>query len=109
MTTPELLITIAACALATAFTRFVPFWLFPEGKKMPPLIEYLSGVLPYAVMGLLVVYCLKGVNFLAAPHGIPEAVAVSCVVLVHLWRHNVLISIATGTVVYMLLIQFLFT
>ena len=106
MTTTQAIITAALCALATALTRFLPFWLFPEDKKLPPVIQYLSNVLPYAVIGLLVVYCLKGVNLLGASHGLLEAIAIAAVVAVHIWRRNVLISIATGTVIYMLLVQF---
>ena len=108
MTTPQLLITIAICALATAITRFLPFILFPSGKALPPIIRYLSDVLPYAVIGLLVVYCLKDINFLAPPHGLPEALATFAVICMHVWRRNVLLSIATGTVLYMLLVQFAF-
>ena len=106
MTHQQALITIAICALATALTRFVPFLLFPTGKKLPPLVQYLSDVLPYAVIGLLVVYCLKGVSIFAMPHGLPEATAIALVIAVHVWRRNVLLSIAAGTIAYMLLVQF---
>ena len=108
MTLAEQIITIAAVAAATMLTRFLPFILFPSGRKTPRFVEYLGKVLPAAVFGLLVVYCLKGVHPLAAPHGIPELIAVVIVVLLHLKWRNTLVSIAGGTVIYMLLVQLVF-
>lgn len=108
MTLAEQIITIAVAALATMLTRFLPFILFPSGRKTPRFVAYLGKVLPAAVFGLLVVYCLKGVHPLSAPYGIPELIAVAVVVLVHLKWRNTLASIAGGTVVYMLLVQLVF-
>lgn len=108
MTLVQAVITIAVCALATMLTRFLPFWVFPAGKPLPKVVAYLSQVLPYAVIGLLVVYCLKDVNVMSAPHGLPEAIAVAAIVAVHAWKRNVLISIATGTALYMVLVQVVF-
>ena len=99
---------IAVIALATAALRFLPFLIFGENRKTPPLISYLGQVLPYAIMGMLVVYCLKGVSLTAAPFGIPEILGCAVVTLLHIWKRNTLLSIGAGTVCYMLLVQFVF-
>jgi branched-subunit amino acid transport protein AzlD len=97
-----------ALAAGTQLTRWLPFWLFPENKQPPSWVTYLGKVLPPACMGLLVVYCLKDVSWLSAPHGAPELLAIAAVVLLHQWKSNVLLSIAGGTAVYMLLVQAVF-
>ena len=99
---------IAVIALVTAALRFLPFLIFGENRKTPPLIAYLGQVLPYAIMGMLVVYCLKGVSLVAAPFGIPEILGCAVVTLLHVWKRNTLLSIGAGTVCYMLLVQFVF-
>ena len=99
---------VAVIAVVTALLRFLPFLLFPEGKKRPAIIDYLCRYLPAAIMGMLVVYCLKNVSLAAWPHGIPEVIALTAVVLLHLWRRNSLISIFGGTAIYMLLVQVIF-
>lgn len=99
---------IAVIALVTTTLRFLPFLIFGEKRKTPPLISYLGQVLPYAIMGMLVVYCLKGVSFAASPFGIPEFLGCAVVTLLHIWRRNTLLSIGAGTVCYMLLVQFIF-
>lgn len=109
MTDTQALIMIAVIAIATQLTRALPFILFPENKKTPDYILYLGKVLPYAAMGLLVVYCLKNVSFISSPFGIPEIIAVLCVAVLHLWKNNTLLSIAGGTAVYMILVQLVFT
>ena len=101
-------LVIAVIALVTAALRFLPFFIFGENRQTPPLITYLGKVLPYAIMGMLVVYCLKGVSFTAAPYGIPEAIGCAVVALLHVWKRNTLLSIGGGTIVYMLLVQFVF-
>lgn len=108
MTMTQTVLTIAICAAATALTRFLPFLLFPAGRQTPRAIQYLGRVLPYSVIGLLIVYCLKGVNVLRGSRGLPEAIAIAAICLVHVWKRNVLLSIATGTVLYMVLIQLVF-
>lgn len=108
MTFTEQLITVAMIVLATAATRFLPFILFPPGRPTPKYIEYLGRVLPAAIFGFLVVYCLKGVDILSGNHGIPELISVTVVVLLHLWRRQMLLSIAGGTVIYMVLLQLVF-
>ena len=94
--------------LVTMATRFLPFLLF-GGKKQPPkIITYLGKVLPCAIMGMLVVYCLKDVRPLAYPYGIPELLGIALVALLHIWKRNSLLSIGAGTVFYMLLVQLVF-
>ena len=99
---------ITVIALVTAGLRFLPFWIFGENRKTPPLIAYLGQVLSYATMGMLVVYCLKGVDLTAAPFGIPEFLGCAVVALLHIWKRSTLLSIGAGTVCYMLLVQFVF-
>lgn len=99
---------IAVMAAVTALIRFLPFLLFPEGKQAPKVITYLSGVLPSAVIGMLVVYCLKDVDPLSWPHGLPELIAVAAVAGSYIWKRNTLLSVLGGTVVYMLLVQIVF-
>lgn len=108
MTFSQQLITIGMVVLGTMVTRFLPFLLFPSGKPTPKYIQYLGKVLPSAVFGLLVIYCLKNVSLLTGSHGIPEAVSIAVVVILHLWKRQMLLSIAGGTVCYMLLVQFVF-
>ena len=90
------------------FTRLIPFLFFPKGKEIPPIIRYLGRVLPPAVIGMLVIYCLKNVSLIAAPHGIPELLAITAVVGLHLWKKNTLLSIFGGTAIYMILVQAIF-
>lgn len=108
MTVSQQLLTILLCALATVITRFLPFLIFSEKRKTPPFIQYLGRALPAAIFGMLVVYCLKNINFIAGSHGIPEAIGIAVTVLLHLWKRQMLLSIAGGTIIYMLLVQFLF-
>ncbi len=90
------------------FTRFTPFLIFKDNKPTPEYIKYLGRALPGAVFGMLVVYCFKNVNIMSGTHGIPEALSVLVTVLLHLWRKNMLISIAGGTICYMILVQMVF-
>lgn len=108
MTLTQQIITISMVILATVITRFLPFIVFPAGKETPKFIKYLGKVLPAAVFGLLVVYCLKNVSIMDGSHGIPELIAILCVVGLHLWKRQMLLSIAGGTMVYMLLVQLIF-
>lgn len=108
MTLEQRIITIAVVALGTMLTRFLPFMLFPAGKPTPKFIQYLGKALPAAVFGMLVVYCLRGVDVLAGSHGLPEGIAIAAVVMLHLWKRQMLLSIAGGTVCYMLLVQLVF-
>ena len=108
MTQTQQLLTIAVIALGTMLTRFLPFLVFPAGKPVPKTVEKLGNLLPGAVFSLLVVYCLKNVNLLSGSHGIPEAIAIAAITGVHIWKRNTLLSIATGTIVYMALVQTIF-
>ncbi len=109
LTPGQTLIIILMMVLATLTTRFLPFILFPDHKENHPFITWLGQVLPYAAIGLLVVYCLKNVRLLAAPHGLPELIAIGCIAILHHWRKNTLLSIGAGTLIYMVLVQFVFT
>ena len=108
MTTLERLLTILAVALGTQLTRWLPFLAFPAGRRMPDVVRYLGRVLPAAVFGLLVVYCLRIVTLLSGSHGLPEAIALLAVAGLHLWKRQMLLSIAGGTLIYMLLVQLVF-
>ena len=108
MTLTQQIITVGMVVLGTMLTRFLPFLVFPAGKPTPRYIRYLGRVLPGAVFGLLVVYCLKHVDLLTDSHGLPELIAVGVVVALHLWKRQMLLSIAGGTVCYMLLVQSVF-
>ena len=108
MTLTQRIITIAMVVLGTMLTRFLPFLLFPAGKPTPKYIRYLGNVLPPAVFGMLVVYCLKNVSIFTGSHAIPEMLSIVLVVLLHLWKRQMLLSIAGGTICYMLLVQFVF-
>lgn len=108
MTITQQIITIAMVVLGTMFTRFLPFLLFPAGRPTPHYIQYLGKVLPAAVFGLLVVYCLKNVNVFSGSYGIPEFISIGVVIALHLWKRQMLLSIVGGTVCYMLLVQFVF-
>lgn len=98
----------ALVVLGTMMTRFLPFLLFPADKPTPKYVQYLGKVLPAAVFGLLVIYCLKDVNIFIGSHGIPELIAIGVVVLLHLWKKQMLLSIAGGTICHMLLVQLFF-
>lgn len=109
MTAAQALVSISAMAVFTFLTRAVPFFLFPNNKPVPEYIKYLGAVLPFAVMGMLIVYCLKLAVITAFPYGLPEAAAIIFVVTVHRWKHNLLLSILGGTALYMLLVQTVFS
>lgn len=108
MTLSQEIITVAMVVLATMLTRFLPFLVFPEGKPTPQYIQYLGKVLPAAVFGLLIVYSLKNVSVFSGSHGIPELISIALVTALHLWKRQMLLSIAGGTVCYMLLVQLVF-
>lgn len=108
MTLTQRLITIGVVILGTVLTRFLPFLLFPAGKPTPKYIQYLGTVLPSAVFGLLVVYCLKNVSLFTGSHGLPELISIAVVAGLYVWKRQMLLSIAGGTVCYMLLVQLVF-
>ncbi|MBE5791818.1 MAG: branched-chain amino acid transporter AzlD [Clostridiales bacterium] len=102
------IIMVLVCALVTALLRLLPFFVFSGKRKTPEIINYLGRVLPYAIMGMLVVYCLKGMSFAESPFGIPEIIASAVVVLLHVFKGNTLLSICAGTIVYMVFVQVIF-
>lgn len=104
----QALIMILIMAAGTFLLRALPFILFPSSRPTPPYIAYLSRVLPFAVIGMLVVYCFKGVSVVQAPFGIPELLTTVAIVLVHKWKRNTLLSIGGGTVLYMFFVQVIF-
>lgn len=108
MTLTEQMITILMVVLGTMLTRFLPFLLFPADKPTPKYVQYLGNVLPAAVFGLLIVYCLKNVSLFSGSHGLPELIAIAVVVGLHYWKRQMLLSIAGGTICYILLVQFVF-
>ena len=99
---------VAIVAAVTILLRFLPFWIFGENRTTPPLITHLGRVLPFAIMGMLVVYCLKDTTFTAAPFGIPELLCCALVAVLHVWKRSTLLSIGAGTLCYMLLVQYIF-
>ena len=99
---------VAVIALVTMGIRFLPFLIFGGNRKTPKFISYLGQVLPFAIMGILVVYCLRNISFTASPFGIPELISCALVVALHLWKKNTLLSIIGGTVCYMVLVQLVF-
>ena len=108
LSTWEALASIGVMAAVTFLTRALPFLLFDRGDHPPAIILYLGRVLPPAIIAMLIVYCLKGVSFAAAPYGIPEFLACGAVAALHVWKRNTLLSIAGGTVLYMVLVQMVF-
>lgn len=108
MTFAQQIITIGMVIIGTVLTRFLPFLLFPAGKPTPKYIQYLGTVLPSAVFGLLVVYCLRNVSLFTGNHAIPEIISIAAVIGLHVWKRQMLLSIAGGTVCYMLLVQLVF-
>lgn len=103
------IITITMVVLGTMCTRFLPFIIFRADKPTPKYIQYLGKVLPLAVFGLLVVYCLKDVSLFEGSRGIPEALSIGLVIILHLWKRQMLLSIAGGTICYMVLVQTIFS
>lgn len=108
MTLAQTLISIGIIILGTLFFRFLPFILFPSDKPTPKYIQYLGKVLPAAVFGLLIVYCLKNVSLFSGSHALPELISIAVVVALHAWKRQMLVSIAGGTISYMLLVQLVF-
>lgn len=108
MTLTEQILTIGLCILGTMATRFLPFIIFHENRTTPRYIQYIGKYLPSAVFGMLVIYCLKNVSLLQGNHGIPEFISILLTIILHLWKKQMLLSIAGGTICYMLLMHFLF-
>ena len=101
------ILLVVVISAVTILLRFLPFLIFGK-RKTPEYISYLGRVLPYSIMGMLVVYCLRNVSVLTVPYGVPELIACVIVILTHIWKRNTLLSILSGTLVYMFMVQFLF-
>ena len=108
MTLPEQIITIAMCVVGTMITRFLPFLIFSPRRPTPPFVQYLGKALPGAVFAMLVVYCLRNISLVQYSYGLPELIAIAATIGLHLWKRQMLVSIAGGTVCYLLLVQFVF-
>ena len=108
LNTSQSLILIAILAAVTFLTRAIPFLLFPDKEHMPPFVRYLGQALPYSIMAMLVVYCYKNVSLAAAPFGLPEFLCAVFILFLHRWKHNLILSIAGGTILYMVLVQMVF-
>lgn len=108
MTLQQQIITIAMCVVGTMLTRFLPFLVFRSKRPTPRYIQYLGRVLPGAIFAMLIIYCLRDVSLLQGSHGLPELIAIAVTVGLHLWKSQMLLSIAGGTICYMLLVQFIF-
>ena len=105
MTHTQEILTIAICVAGTMATRFLPFLIFREGRPVPPYVQYLGKALPSAIFAMLVVYCLRNVDFAAGAHGLPELVSIAATAALHRWRRNMLLSILGGTLCYMAIVQ----
>jgi branched-subunit amino acid transport protein AzlD len=107
-TTSQLIIFFVVVSLGTILTRALPFLLFPENRQIPKYIKYLADILPYTIIGMLVVFCLKDISFTQSPHAIPEAISITVIVILHIWKKNTLLSIGGGALFYMILVQSVF-
>ncbi len=107
-TTPQLIVFFAMVTLGTVLTRTLPFLLFPEKREIPRYVKYLADVLPFTIIGMLVVYCLKDISFTQSPHAIPEAISIAVIAVLHIWKKNTLLSIGGGALLYMLFVQVVF-
>ena len=108
MTISQQIITIAMCVLGTVLMRFLPFVIFNPKRPTPKYIQYLGKMLPGAIFSMLIIYCLRNVSLFSGSHGLPELIAIAVTAAIHLWKHQMLLSIAGGTISYMLLVQLVF-
>lgn len=107
LTPSQSLLVIVTIAITTFITRVIPFILFPDNKETPKFIKYLGQVLPYSVIGMLVIYCIKDVSLTDTPFGLPELSSILAIALLHKWKKSTLLSIAGGTILYMAIVQVL--
>ena len=102
------IILVIVVSAITYLIRSLPFLLFGGKRPVPKIITYLSEVLHPAIIGMLIIYCLRNVNIIASPHALPEIIAIAVVVALHLWKKNTILSLFVGTVLYMVLVQTVF-
>lgn len=107
-TNEQLFIFFLVVILGTFLTRVLPFLIFPENRPIPKFIKYLANVLPYTIIGMLVIYCLKDVAVLKPPYALPEAISIAVIAVLHIWKKNTLLSIGGGALFYMILVQYVF-
>jgi branched-subunit amino acid transport protein AzlD len=105
---PQLVMFFGVVVLGTQLTRVLPFLIFPDNKEIPKYVKYLADILPFTIIGMLVVYCLKDVSFIRSPFAIPEAISLMVIILLHVWKKNTLLSIGGGSLLYMMLVQYVF-
>jgi branched-subunit amino acid transport protein AzlD len=108
MTLTQQFIIISCCVAGTMIPRFLPFLVFSSRRPTPKFILYLGKALPSAIFGMLVIYCLKDVKFTSGTYGLPELISIAVTVLIHLWKRNMMLSMAAGTACYMILINLVF-
>ena len=108
MTISQQIITIAMCVLGTVLMRFLPFVIFNPKRPTPKYIQYLGKMLPGAIFSMLIIYCLRNVSLFSGSHGLPELISIAVTVRLHVWKRQMLLSIAAGTICYMLLVQLAF-
>lgn len=108
MTNKELLLTAIIIVFATAIIRFLPFIIIRKSIAKRKYIKFLGDMMPYSMIALLVIYCLKDVNLIKYPYGIPELISIAIIIILHIIKRNVLISIGAGTIIYMFLVQTVF-
>jgi branched-subunit amino acid transport protein AzlD len=106
---PQLVLFFGVVVLGTQLARVLPFLIFPDNKEIPKYVKYLADILPFTIIGMLVVYCLKDVSFIQSPFAIPEVISLMVIVLLHVWKKNTLLSIGGGSLLYMMLVQYVFT
>jgi len=107
-TTSQLILFFSIVSLGTILTRVLPFVIFPEHKEIPKYIKYLADILPFTIIGMLVVYCLKNVSLLRVPFALPEIISIATITILHIWKKNTLLSIGGGALLYMILVQYVF-
>lgn len=105
MTLFQQIMTISLCIAGTMLTRFLPFLVFNENRKTPDFVQYIGKFLPSAVFGLLIIYCVRNVDFVHGNHGLPELLSILTTAGIHLWKRQMLLSIAGGTICYMVLLR----
>lgn len=104
----QLILFFGIVSLGTVLTRALPFILFPENKEIPKYMRYLADILPFTIIGMLVVYCLKNISLVQAPFALPETISIVVIIILHIWKKNTLLSIGGGALFYMLLVQYVF-
>ncbi|MDD3172795.1 MAG: AzlD domain-containing protein [Herbinix sp.] len=107
-TLTQLFTFFGVVSVGTILTRVLPFLVFPENRQIPKYIKYLADILPFTIIGMLVVYCLKDVSFVKSPHSLPEVISIVVIAVLHIWKKNTLLSIGVGALLYMLLVQYIF-